>query len=267
MTPPDQDVHVVLLGTGTSTGVPVIGCECAVCTSDDPHNKRLRCAAWIRTAGLSLLIDAGPDVRRQALEFGIKRVDAVLYTHHHYDHVAGIDDLRPFCFDIRTPIPAFAHADTVDALTNLFGYVFSDDRYPSAPRLDLNTTSGPFVVTGRYGQAGSARVTPVEAQHGSLPVNGYRIGDFAYVTDVNHIPDSSLELLRGVDTLVLDALRHEPHTTHYTIGEAIQVARAIGARKTYFTHLTHTVDHATENAQLPDGISLGYDGLSFTVPS
>src|SRR5690606_26797760 len=206
-------------------------------------------------------------LRRQALEAGIDRVDAVLYTHHHYDHVAGIDDLRPFCFDVPLAIPAYAHADTFAALTDLFGYVFSDGRYPSAPRVDLRKTSAPFSVTSRYGEAGSVIVTPVEVLHGSTPVNGYRIGDFAYVTDVNRIPNSSLELLKGVDTLVPDALRHEPHTTHYTIAEAIEVARAIGARKTYFTHLTHTVDHATEDALLPDGINLGYDGLTFTVPS
>jgi phosphoribosyl 1,2-cyclic phosphate phosphodiesterase len=264
--PADRDVHVVLLGTGTSTGVPVIACQCKVCTSLDPRNKRLRCAAWVRTRGLSLLIDAGPDLRRQALDAGIKHVDAVLYTHHHYDHVAGIDDLRPFCFDQPDPIPAFAHADTVAALSDLFRYVFSDERYPSAPRLDLRATSAPFVVTSRYGEEGSLVVTPLEVFHGGTPVNGYRIGDFAYITDVNRIPDSSLGLLEGVDTLILDALRHEPHRTHYTVAEAIEVAQAIGARRTYFTHLTHAMDHPTEDALLPDGINLGFDGLSFSVP-
>lgn len=266
MTPADRGVHVVLLGTGTSTGVPVVACGCQVCTSPDPRNKRLRSAAWVRTNGLSLLIDAGPDLRRQALGAGIKRVDAVLYTHHHYDHVGGIDDLRPFCFDQRDPIPAFAHPDTVAALSDLFRYVFSDERYPSAPRLDLKMTSAPFVVTSRYGEAGSCVVTPVEVHHGSTPVNGYRIGDFAYITDVNHIPDSSLGLLKGVDTLILDALRHEPHPTHYTVTEAVEIAQAIGARRTYFTHLTHSMDHSSEDARLPDGINLGFDGLSFSVP-
>lgn len=263
--PPESKLRVTLLGTGTSTGVPVVGCTCAVCTSDDPRNRRLRCAAWIEVDGLSLLIDAGPDIRRQALAAGIRRVDAILYTHYHYDHVAGIDDLRPFCFDRPDAIPAYAHPETLTILEHLFGYVFGDERYPSAPRLALHEASAPFVVSGRNGHT-RVPVTPLEVWHGDMRVNGYRIGGFAYVTDVNHIPDDALRLLEGVDTLVLDALRHEPHPTHYSVGEAINVARAIGARRTYFTHLTHSMDHAVEDARLPDGISLGYDGLSFSVP-
>ena len=268
----DPTVSVTLLGTGTSTGVPVIGCTCDVCTSSDPRNKRLRAACWIRANGFSLLVDSGPDLRRQALRAGIRRADAVLYTHHHYDHVSGIDDLRPFSFGSNAPIPCYAHPDTAATLNAMFGYIFSEDRYPSAPRLNLIAVEEEFEIGygGNKLEAAddlsrTVTVTPIPALHGSTPVYGYRVGNFAYITDTNHIPESALELLSGVDTLVLDGLRHEPHPTHFTVGEAIDVARVIGARKTYFTHLTHTMDHAIEDAKLPEGIHLAYDGLSFDV--
>jgi phosphoribosyl 1,2-cyclic phosphate phosphodiesterase len=271
--PRDLAVSVTLLGTGTSTGVPVIGCTCAVCTSSDPHNKRLRAACWIQTNGISLLVDTGPDLRRQALRAGITRADAVLYTHHHYDHVSGIDDLRPFGFDSKAPIPCYAHPETVRTLNGMFGYIFSENRYPSAPNLRLTAVDSEFQVRSRYPSPKShaeprpdpVTVVPIPALHGTTPVYGYRVGNFAYITDTNQIPDTAMQLLSGVDTLVLDGLRHEPHPTHFTVAEAIEAAHVIGARRTYFTHLTHTMDHARENALLPPGISLAYDGLSFDV--
>ncbi len=265
---PDVSILVRLLGTGTSTGVPVLGCTCAVCTSTDPRNKRLRAACWIEVAGIGLLVDSGPDLRQQAIAAGIDRVDAVLYTHHHYDHISGIDDLRPFCFGVPTPIPCYANAGTVRTLENMFKYIFSDERYPSAPRLRLEEVSTTFTVSSRYADSSASpvTVTPLPVFHGSLPILGFRVGDFAYITDTNRIPDATVSLLAGVDTLVLDGLRHEPHPTHFTVAEAIDVARRIGARKTYFTHLTHTMDHAVEDAALPDGIHLAYDGLVLEVP-
>ena len=243
-----------------------------LCSERARPRASLRAACWIRANGFSLLVDSGPDLRRQALRAGIRRADAVLYTHHHYDHVSGIDDLRPFSFGSNAPIPCYAHPDTAATLNAMFGYIFSEDRYPSAPRLNLIAVEEEFEIGYGGNKLESAddlsrtvTVTPIPALHGSTPVYGYRVGNFAYITDTNHIPESALELLSGVDTLVLDGLRHEPHPTHFTVGEAIDVARVIGARKTYFTHLTHTMDHAIEDAKLPEGIHLAYDGLSFDV--
>lgn len=266
---PETPVSVTLLGTGTSTGVPVIGCRCSVCTSDDPRNKRLRSSAWIRAGAVSMLVDSGPDLRRQSLRAGITALDAVLYTHHHYDHISGIDDLRPFCFYSREPIPCYAQPETVRILDGMFRYIFSEERYPSAPRLSLTAVRHPFIVRRRddaRDPGEGVEVIPLPVFHGSMPVYGFRVGNFAYITDTNRIPPETMALLEGTDTLVLDGLRHEPHPTHFTIDEAVEVARTIGARQTYFTHLTHTMDHAIEDARLPEGVNLGYDGLAFVVP-
>jgi phosphoribosyl 1,2-cyclic phosphate phosphodiesterase len=266
MTHNENTVCVTMLGTGTSTGVPVIGCSCRVCSSADPRDKRSRTACWIRVGEISIVIDTGPDFRRQALREGIDRVDAVLYTHHHFDHVVGIDDLRPFLFSNRRPIPCFAHEQTAVVLRSMFRYIFADGSYPGVPSLDLRIVDRAFDVHDRYQHGGSTiQVIPIEAFHGALPLFGYRVGNFAYLTDTSHIPDASLGLLEGVDTLVLDALRHEAHPTHFTIAEAVDVARRVGARKTYFTHMTHSFLHAEETDRLPEGIELAYDGLTFEV--
>ena len=256
-------VRVTLLGTGTSTGIPVIGCACRVCRSPDARDARTRCACYVEAGGVHLVIDTGPDLRRQALREGIARVDAVLFTHHHFDHIAGLDDLRPFLFDNRTPIPCYARPNTADVLRDMFRYIFDDGSYPGVPQLDLRPVGGPFRVRSRYDAARSALVEPVDVFHGDLPLYGYRIGRFAYLTDTSRIPEASFARLHDLDVLVLDALRHKPHETHFTIEEAVEVARRIGARQTYFVHMTHSVLHAEEDACLPAGINLGYDGLSF----
>lgn len=258
-------VTVTLLGTGTSTGVPVIGCTCRVCTSSDPRDNRTRTACWVRADGISIIIDTGPDFRQQALREGVDHIDAVLYTHHHFDHVVGIDDLRPFLFENRSAIPCYARSDTADVLRAMFRYIFADGSYPGVPDLELNTVEEPFDVQSRIEPAKSVRVSPIEVFHGPMPLFGYRIGRFAYITDTSRIPEDSLAALDGVEVLVLDALRRKSHPTHFSIDEAIDVARRVGARQTYFTHMTHSVLHAEENAYLPDGIELGHDGLSFTV--
>lgn len=258
-------VDVELLGTGTSTGVPIIGCSCPVCTSDDPRNKRLRCSAWIRAGGVSLLIDTSPDFRTQALRSRIDRVDAILYTHHHFDHTAGLDDTRPYFFDNNEPIRCYLRPDTAQHMREKFRYVFKDRTYPGVPELVIEEIDGPFEVTSRYQDVPPVVVTPVEVFHGSLPINGYRIGKFAYLTDTSQIPDSAFGQLGDLDVLVLDALRHGSHPTHFTIEEAIDVAVRIGARQTYLTHMTHSVDYEIEQAQLPDGITLAYDGLKFAT--
>ena len=259
-------MRVTLLGTGTSVGVPIIGCACRVCRSSDPRDRRTRCACHIDVDGLSLIIDTGPDFRRQALREAINRVDAVLYTHHHADHVVGIDDLRPYFFENTTPIPCFARSSTAAVLRRMFPYIFeSDGSYQLAPKLELREVEASFEVVSRYEPRPPVRATPIDVFHGEMPLYGYRLGRFAYITDTNRIPESSFAQLDGLDVLVLDALRRTTHPTHFTIDEAVAVARRIGARQTYLIHMTHSVLHAEEDALLPDGIALGYDGLSFNV--
>ncbi|NBC18500.1 MAG: MBL fold metallo-hydrolase [Bacteroidetes bacterium] len=258
-----SSMRVTLLGTGTSTGVPVIGCPCPVCSSGDPRDTRTRCACHVELGDLSLIIDTGPDFRRQALREGIERVDAVLFTHHHFDHVVGLDDLRPYFFRNRTPIPCYARPNTATVLRRMFRYIFCDGSYPGVPLLSLHEIDGPFTVDSRYGREAHTEVLPVEVFHGDLPMYGYRIGHFAYLTDTSRIPESSYDLLHDLDVLVLDALRPDTHPTHFNFEEAVASAQRIGARQTYFIHMTHNVLHADANEQLPDGIDLGYDGLAF----
>ncbi len=263
MSTTEPAVTVTLLGTGTSTGVPVIGCSCRVCRSADPRDERTRCACLVRAGDLHIVIDTGPDFRRQMLRAGADRVDAVLFTHHHFDHVVGLDDLRPFLFRNRRPIPCYAPAETAAVLRRMFGYIFADGSYPGVPDLRLHEVTAPFDVGGRYEPGQTVHVVPVPARHGAMPLFGYRIGRFAYLTDTSHIPEPSFALLEDLDVLVLDALRHEPHRTHFSIDEAVAAAQRIGARQTYFIHMTHSILHAEEDARLPPGINLGYDGLTF----
>lgn len=260
-----ERMKVTLLGTGTSTGIPVIGCSCRVCTSSDPRDKRLRCACYIEVNGVHILIDAGPDFRMQALRAGLKRIDAVLITHHHFDHVVGLDDLRPFFFQNRSSIPCYAHPDTAHTLRKMFWYIFEDGSYPGVAKLDLHQIDGSFEVESRYADTLKVNIEPIEIFHGKTPVLGFRIGKFAYLTDTNRIPDEHLDKLHGLDVLILDALRHEPHRTHFTIEQAIEVAQKINPKRTYFTHMTHSILHEEENAKLPEGIELGYDGLVLDI--
>lgn len=215
--------------------------------------------------GLNLLLDAGPDIRTQSLRYGIPDVDAVLITHHHYDHVAGLDDLRPFLFRNRNAIPCYAVENTADTLVQMYGYIFRDGSYPGVARLTMNTVEGPFTVTARDGSGASVDVVPIPAMHGTLPVLGWRIGSFAYLTDVSTVPFASRSLLEGLDVLVLDALRDEPHPMHLSFDEAVQTAREIGARQTWFVHMTHSVLHAETDRRLPDGMALGWDGLEIIL--
>lgn len=261
-------LRVTLLGTGTSTGVPVIGCGCRVCSSADPRDRRLRCAAHVVAetpeGRVHIQIDAGPDLRQQALSHGVTHVDAVLVTHHHFDHVAGLDDLRPFCFGDPERIPVYAPAASAEVLERSYPYLFREASYPGVARLRLERVDRPFHVSSRR-HATRVEVVPVEAMHGDLPVVGYRIGDFAYLTDVNRIPGAALDRLAGLEVLVLGALRREPHQTHFSIDEAVEAAREVGARQTYFVHMTHSVLHAEENARLPEGVALAHDGLVVEV--
>ena len=268
--PPEDapPLTVTLLGTGTSTGVPVIGCRCAVCTSDDPRDRRMRTSAHVvahTAAGdVHLQIDTGPDFREQALRYGVSGVDALLVTHEHFDHVVGLDDLRPFFFGTTKAVPVFAQPSTADALGAMFRYVF-DRTYPGASLLDLCPVEGPFIAAAREAPAARVRVVPVPAVHGRFPVLGFRIGPFAYLTDVNGVPPASVALLGGVETLVLDGLRPERHPSHFSFAEAAAFARSLGARETWLTHVTHGALHADADEALPDGVRLGYDGLVLEV--
>ena len=257
---------VTLLGTGTSTGVPVLGCGCAVCTSADPRDARLRTSAHVvahTDAGdVHLQIDVGPDFRTQALRAGLTAVDALLVTHEHFDHITGLDDLRPFFFRDRSPVPVYTSPGTADALHAMFRYVF-DRSYPGASVLDLHPVTAPFVAASRTAPAARVRVVPVTAPHGRFQVTGFRVGSFGYLTDVGAVPAETRAALAGVDTLVLDGLRPTPHPTHLTFAQAAEVAADIGARETWLTHVTHDVLYA--DADLPDGVELAYDGLVLEV--
>ncbi|PSQ88760.1 MAG: MBL fold metallo-hydrolase [Bacteroidetes bacterium QS_8_64_10] len=263
-------LRVTLLGTGTSTGIPVIGCDCRVCTSADPRDDRTRTACLVEAGPLRFVIDTGPDFRRQALREDLHRLDAALFTHHHFDHIVGLDDLRPFFHENDAPMPCFAHPRTVQLFRRKFPHIFGEHRYPGAAHLALREVNGAFEIGSRYEDdcetAAPVRAEPVRLWHGDLPTLGYRIGRFAYLTDTNRIPDESVEQLAGrVDTLVIDALRREAHPTHLCFEEAIEAARRISARTTYFVHMTHSVMHAETEDELPDDVHLGYDGLSFEI--
>jgi len=241
-------------------GVPMVGCQCPVCQSDDPRDKRTRTSVIIRAGDVHILIDTSADYRQQMLRAGIRRLDGVIYTHYHVDHILGMDDLRSLNIINKKSIPIFASQDTLQIIKRVFAYAFSDQAYVSeVPRILPNVIdSDPFEIKG-------IKVIPVPLLHGKLPVNGYRIGQFAYCTDVSEIPDNSYGLLEDLDILVIGALRYESHPTHFTVAEAVQEAQKISAKQTYFTHLSHRISHADAEKSLPQNVHLAYDGLQITL--
>ena len=245
-------------------GVPTLGCSCRVCTSSDPRDQRLRpsiAIEWQQDGSQHrVLIDTGPDFRHQALRYGIRNIDAVFYTHPHADHIMGLDDLRPLTFAHRDQkMPLYASAETAEVLERVFAYTFSPNAtYPTRARVGLHRLNGPVELAG-------VTFTAVPLMHGRLEVTGYRFGNAAYLTDMNKIPDASFALLDGVDVVVLDALRPQPHPSHATISEAISWAQRIGARETWFTHMSHEVMHAEMDPQLPPSVHLAYDGLRVPI--
>ena len=254
------ELTLTILGSGTSTGVPVPGCDCPVCRSGHPRNQRTRCSALLAWQGHNILIDTATDLRQQALREELKTIDAVLYTHTHADHVHGIDDLRTFSRSDRPPLPIFAAAGSLAVLQRVFAYIFSEPAEPGyRPNLTAWTIGGPFSLFG-------LPVLPLELEHGAGSSCGFRFGPLAYLTDCSAIPEQAALQLQGLDVLVIDGLRFRPHQTHFNIAAAIAAGRRLGARRTLLTHLSHEVEHQRDSAGLPQGFELAYDGLTLTLP-
>lgn len=250
---------LTFLGTGTSMGVPTLACTCAVCTSTDPHNQRTRPSIALRYDGHTVIIDTGQEFRIQALREGIDRVDAVFYTHGHADHILGLDDLRPLTFKNASSTPLYADQETADVILRIFEYTFrKENRYPTSARVEMHT-----IPTGIGSSVSVCGVTfeRIPVIHGRQTIAGYRFGNAAYLTDMSDIPESSMERLKDLDILILDALRRQPHPSHSTLDNSIALAKRIGARRTFFTHISHDLDHEETNASLPPEIRMAYDGL------
>lgn len=247
---------ITFLGTGTSQGVPFIGCSCEVCTSTDPRDNRLRTSIWIKTNETSVVIDTGPDFRYQMLRAHVPTLNAVVYTHGHKDHVAGLDDVRAYNYWQNSAIDLYADEFTEEILRREFQYAFSGANYPGIPVLNIVPVTGaPFTI-------GDIHFLPIKVMHYKLPVYGYRIGNFTYITDANYIAPEEMEKIKGSKVLVINALRHEAHISHFNLEEAIAIARQVGAEQTYITHASHQLGlHAVLEAELPDGIHMAYDGL------
>ncbi|HSE97802.1 MAG TPA: MBL fold metallo-hydrolase [Blastocatellia bacterium] len=250
-------MKATFLGTGTSVGVPSVGCECDTCLSDDPRDKRLRTSVLVEHEGRSIIIDTSTDFRQQALRIGLKRLDAILFTHAHADHCFGLDDTRPIMFR-EGPIACFATEITWEGLRRIFAYVFEPSPYPGVPRIV------PHRIEGRFNLCG-LDVEPLTVIHGRLPVTAFRIGRFAYVTDCNHIPDETCGRLMGLDLLVIDALRFKSHPTHMSLDQSLVYIERLRPRRALLTHISHDIKHAETSGHLPEGVEIAYDGLTVEV--
>lgn len=253
-------MKITVLGSGTSQGVPVIGCSCSVCRSLDFRDKRLRVSIHLEVDNQSFIIDSGPDFRQQILRERITHLDALIFTHEHKDHTAGMDDIRSFNFLQKQDIPIYARLSVLEQLKREFEYVFSEKKYPGVPRVKaIPITNTPF-------QVNTIQINPIEALHYKLPVFGYRIKDFTYLTDIKSISESEKEKIKGSKVLLLDALQKEDHLSHLTLSEALELAEEIGAEKTYLTHISHKMGlHQDINSELPENVKLAYDGLKFEL--
>ena len=246
---------LTVMGSGTSMGVPTIGCDCAVCHSRDPHDRRTRPSILLEFGGRTVLIDTTPDFREQAIREGIRKIDAVVYTHAHADHILGIDDLRPLSYHREGKIPLYARPEAADFLRKMFSYIFDADyKFGGLARLELKPIDGPFELFG-------TRIHPIPVMHGDTEIFGYRFGNAAYLTDFSTIPESSMPLLEGLDVLFLDGLRHKPHPTHSTVENSIRIGDQVKARRVFFTHICHDLPHEETNAALPPHVRLSYDGM------
>ena len=253
-------MKVTFLGTGTSQGVPIITCTCAVCSSTDPRDNRLRTSVLIETEHTNIVLDTGPDFRQQMLRENVQKVDAIVFTHGHKDHTAGFDDIRGFNWKTKEAMEVYANEEVEIVLKRDFHYAFAEHKYPGVPNLNLN------VVQNKNFMIRDVTITPIEVLHYKLLVFGYRIGDFSYITDANFISDSEKEKLKGSKVLVLNALRKSEHISHFTLDQAVAIAREIGAEQTYLIHMSHQMGlHAEVDSELPEGINLAYDGLAVTL--
>lgn len=253
-------MKVKILGTGTSQGVPVIACDCPVCQSTDPNDKRLRTAVLIESEDVTIVIDAGPDFRQQMLREKVKDIDAILITHEHRDHIAGLDDVRAFNFMNQKPVEIYAEDRVQEAIKSDFSYSFADKKYPGSPQINLHELKNePFEIKG-------LKIIPIRAFHYKLPVYGFRIGDFSYLTDLNYISEEEKKKLHGTKYLVIDALRKRKHISHYSLSEALEIINELSPKRAYLTHISHQMGlHHDVNEELPHGISLAYDGLRFEI--
>lgn len=276
-------MKITFLGTGTSIGVPAIGCDCPVCVSEDPHNKRRRASLFVETGGLRVIIDTPPDFREQMLAFGIKRLDAVLFTHSHVDHILGFDDIRRFNQVQKESIPVYGSAETLSDLSRIFPYIHQQEKPGlSYPRVNLNVVTGPFKI-------GGLNILPIPVRHADIPTYGYRIeaeghhviptrvrardkrpparqrGAFAYIPDCQELDEKAFTCLEGLDLMILDTLRRSPHPTHFSLSQSLVVLKRINARQSCLTHIGHELDHCRTNAELPAGISLAHDGLEINL--
>jgi phosphoribosyl 1,2-cyclic phosphate phosphodiesterase len=254
-------MKLTFLGTGTSMGVPVAGGFGRERISPEPRNTRWRCSAWVQTKETSIVIDTGPEFRLQTLRAGINHIDAVFITHQHMDHIAGLDDLRPFCHHQKQPIPVYSTLHGIDAIIQRFDYMFGPKRYPTAPKLELRELTAPISLN-------DVTVTPLPAQHGRVHVLGFRLNNVSYFSDVKIIPDETKELIRDSEMLVLDGLRWQPdHPTHMTIPQAVEIAEELNIPQTYLVHMNGYVNHAETNARLPEHVQLAYDQLAVEIDS
>jgi phosphoribosyl 1,2-cyclic phosphate phosphodiesterase len=253
-------LRITFLGTGTSTGVPMIACGCEVCTSTDEKNKRLRSSILVQSDTTSLLVDTTPDFRTQMLRENVKKLDAVLFTHPHKDHIAGLDDIKAYNFFQQKPMEVYANELTQEALRREFFYIFAENKYPGIPDINLHTiTNQPFII-------GDITVIPIRVHHLKMPVLGFRFGNFTYITDANHIDDKEKEKIKGSEILVINALRKKEHISHFNLQQAIDLAKELKIPKTFFTHISHQLGlHVEVNKELPTGIQLAWDGLQIEI--
>lgn len=253
-------MKVTFLGTGTSQGVPVICCKCSVCNSNNPKDKRLRSSIYIEIDNKHIVIDSGPDFRQQMLSNNVTHLDAIVYTHEHKDHTAGLDDVRAYNYHQQEDIPIYATEKVLEQIKMEFAYIFNEHKYPGIPQIETN------VINEKTFDIKGVKITPIEVQHFKLPVFGYRINNFCYITDANFISQSSMDKLKNLDVLILNALRKEKHLSHFNLLEAIEIIEKLKPKKAYLTHISHYLGlHDVESVNLPKNIHLAYDGLTIEI--